>query len=237
MKMSETVRLTILTSAAFMSLAWSAGAQAQQANMSFFVTSTGAGKGADLGGLAGADARCQQLAQAAGAGAKTWHAYLSTQAASGQPAVNARERIGNGPWQNAKGVVIAKNVDELHSLTNNLTKQTALTEKGDVVKGAATRQMSTTPSPVRPWKAAPSRPARTAHARTGRAAPRAPPCSATSTGRAFRTLSRAGRGMPRTRPADLKAVAARRTSRAPAAPACSIVLPRIRVIELTGKFV
>ena len=135
MKMSETVRLTILTSAAFMSLAWSAGAQAQQANMSFFVTSTGAGKGADLGGLAGADARCQQLAQAAGTSAKTWHAYLSTQAASGQPAVNARERIGNGPWQNAKGVVIAKNVDELHSLTNNLTKQTALTEKGDMVKG------------------------------------------------------------------------------------------------------
>ena len=136
MKMSKTVRLTILASAAFMSLAWSASAQAQQANMSFFVTSTGAGKGADLGGLAGADARCKQLAQATGAGAKTWHAYLSTQAAGGgQPAVNARDRIGNGPWQNAKGVVVAKNVDELHSLTNNLTKQTALTEKGDMVKG------------------------------------------------------------------------------------------------------
>jgi hypothetical protein len=133
--MNRTVRLTILASAALMSLAWSAGAQAQQATTSFFVTSTGPGKGADLGGLAGADTRCQQLAGAAGAGAKTWRAYLSTQAANGQPAVNARDRIGNGPWQNAKGVVIAKNVDELHSLTNNLTKQTALTEKGDVVKG------------------------------------------------------------------------------------------------------
>ncbi len=133
--MNKTLRLSILASAALMSLAWSAGAQAQQAGMSFFVTSTGSGKGADLGGLAGADARCQQLAQAAGAGAKTWHAYLSTQAAGGQPAVNARDRIGSGPWQNAKGAVVAKNVDELHSLTNNLTKQTALTEKGDLVKG------------------------------------------------------------------------------------------------------
>jgi len=132
--MNKTLRISILASAALV-LACSAGAQAQQAAMSFFVTSTGAGKGADLGGLAGADARCQQLAAAAGAGAKTWHAYLSTQAVGGQPAVNARDRIGNGPWQNAKGVVVAKTVDELHSLTNNLTKQTALTEKGDLVKG------------------------------------------------------------------------------------------------------
>jgi hypothetical protein len=133
--MSKTLRTSILASAALMALAFTAGAQAQQAGMSFFVTSTGPGKGADLGGLAGADARCQQLAQAAGAGAKTWHAYLSTQAANGQAGVNARDRIGNGPWQNAKGAVVAKNVDELHSLTNNLTKQTALTEKGDLVKG------------------------------------------------------------------------------------------------------
>ena len=133
--MNKTLHLTMLASAALMSLAWPAGVEAQQANMSFFVTSTGSGKGADLGGLAGADARCQQLAGAAGAGAKTWHAYLSIQAANGQGAVNARDRIGNGPWQNAKGVVVAKTVDELHSLTNNLTKQTALTEKGDGVKG------------------------------------------------------------------------------------------------------
>ncbi|MCB8819002.1 hypothetical protein LJD17_00400 [Microvirga rosea] len=113
-------------------------AQAQSpgspANMTFFVTSIGSGKGADLGGLEGADRHCQTLAQAAGAGGKTWHAYLSTQAAGSAPAVNARDRIGRGPWQNAKGVVIAKDVAELHA-TNNLTKETALTEKGEVVKG------------------------------------------------------------------------------------------------------
>ena len=106
-------------------------AYSQQANMSFFVTSAGAGKGADLGGLAGADRHCQQLASSAGAGAKTWHAYLSTQGAG---AVNARDRIGKGPWVNAKGVTIAKDVAELHG-NNNLTKQTALTEKGDVNNG------------------------------------------------------------------------------------------------------
>ncbi len=132
--MSNTIRLSILASAALLSVALTAGAQAQPANMSFFVTSTGSGKGADLGGLAGADQRCQQLAQAAGSTGKTWHAYLSTQAANGQPAVNARDRIGNGPWQNAKGVVIAKTVAELHG-ANNLTKQTALSEKGAPTKG------------------------------------------------------------------------------------------------------
>ena len=105
--------------------------EAQQANMSFFVTSVGPGKGGDLGGLAGADAHCQQLAQSVGAGAKTWHAYLSTQGAG---AVNARDRIGKGPWTNAKGVIIAKDVAELHG-TNSLTKQTVLTEKGDIVNG------------------------------------------------------------------------------------------------------
>lgn len=106
-------------------------AQAQPSAMTFFLTSTGSGKGADFGGLAGADKHCQALAEAVGAGGKTWRAYLSTQGA--QP-VNARDRIGKGPWQNAKGVVIAKDVAELHA-TNNLTKQTALTEKGDVVNG------------------------------------------------------------------------------------------------------
>ena len=106
-------------------------AHAQQTNISFFVTSVGPGKGADLGGLAGADRHCQQLAGAVGAGGKTWHAYLSTQGAG---AVNARDRIGKGPWVNAKGVTVAKDVAELHG-TNNLTKQTALTEKGDVNNG------------------------------------------------------------------------------------------------------
>jgi hypothetical protein len=106
-------------------------AMAQQSEMSFFVTSEGSGKGADLGGLAGADAQCQKLAQAAGAGGKTWHAYLSTQGAG---AVNARDRIGKGPWKNAKGVVIAKDVAELHG-ANHLTKENDLTEKGAVVNG------------------------------------------------------------------------------------------------------
>lgn len=117
--------------AACLALLATAPALAQQADMSFFVTSVGLGKGADLGGVAGADKHCQTLAAGAGAGAKTWHAYLSTQ---GEGAVNARDRIGKGPWTNAKGTVVAKNVDELHG-ANNLTKQTALTEKGDVNNG------------------------------------------------------------------------------------------------------
>jgi hypothetical protein len=110
-------------------------AQAQSANMTFFVTSAGPGNGADLGGLEGADKQCERLAAAAGATARTWHAYLSTQAADGKPAVNARERIGKGPWQNAKGVVIARDVADLHSASNNLAKQTALSEKGEVING------------------------------------------------------------------------------------------------------
>jgi gluconolactonase len=110
--------------------------------LSFFITSTGVGKGADLGGLEGADAHCLKLATAVGAGNKTWHAYLSTQAANGQPAINARDRIGAGPWYNAKGDQVAKDVFQLHGdvvevarLGNNLSRSTALTEKGDVVKG------------------------------------------------------------------------------------------------------
>ena len=108
-----------------------APAFAQQADMTFFVTSAGPGKGADLGGLAGADAHCGKLAATAGAKATNWHAYLSTQ---GEGGVNAKDRIGAGPWQNAKGEIIAKDVAELHG-TNNLTKQTALTETGAVVNG------------------------------------------------------------------------------------------------------
>lgn len=115
------------------SLAFAPGlALAQQSAISFFVTSSGSGKGADLGGLEGADKHCQTLAQGVGAGSKTWRAYLSTQGAG---AVNARDRIGSGPWQNAKGVVIAKSVADLHGESNNLNKQTAITEKGDVVNG------------------------------------------------------------------------------------------------------
>ena len=114
-----------------------APAQAQTADTSFFLTSNGVGNGANLGGLAGADNHCQTLAQAAGFGApKTWRAYLSTQAADGKPAVNAKDRIGKGPWKNDKGAVVAKDVADLHSAGNNLTKQTALSEKGDVINGA-----------------------------------------------------------------------------------------------------
>jgi hypothetical protein len=123
-----------LATIALSALAISGAAEAQQGGMSFFVTSAGIGKGADLGGVEGADRHCQQLAQAAGAGGRTWHAYLSTQTADGKPAVNARDRIGKGPWQNAKGVVVAKDIDELHG-ANNLTKQTDLTERGEVVNG------------------------------------------------------------------------------------------------------
>jgi hypothetical protein len=110
-------------------------ALAQQAKMTFFISSAGNGQGANFGGLAGADKHCQKLAAAAGAGFKTWRAYLSQSAWGDQPAVNARDRIGRGPWQNAKGVVIAKNVDDLHSPNNNINKDTALTEKWDKVNG------------------------------------------------------------------------------------------------------
>jgi hypothetical protein len=107
----------------------------QNSNTSFFITSAGSGNGANLGGLAGADAICQKLAAAAGAGGKTWRAYLSTSAVGNQPAINARDRIGRGPWQNAKGVVVAQNVDDLHSDNNKLGKENSLTERGGPVNG------------------------------------------------------------------------------------------------------
>ncbi len=132
--MNNTTRFSVFASVAFLSLGLTGSVQAQQAGVTFFVTSVGSGKGADLGGLAGADRLCQTLASAVGAGGRSWYAYLSTQASGGTAAVNARDRIGRGPWLNAKGVVIAGNVDELHG-NNNLTKQTALNEKGELVNG------------------------------------------------------------------------------------------------------
>ena len=111
---------------------------AQEADaMSFFVTSVGVGKGADLGGIEGADKHCQKLAASAGAGNRTWRAYLSTQGQDFKDmnVVNARDRIGTGPWYNAKGVMIAQNVEDLHSTNTNLTKETALDEKGNLVNG------------------------------------------------------------------------------------------------------
>jgi hypothetical protein len=124
-------RFYLAATAAFL-VGVAGSAQAQQSNMTFFVTSVGSGNGANLGGLAGADKHCQDLASAAGAAGHTWHAYLSTQ---GDGAVNARDRIGKGPWTNAKGAVVAKSVDDLHSPGNNLTKQTSLNEKGGIVNG------------------------------------------------------------------------------------------------------
>jgi len=134
---SSNMRSSILASAALLALALSGTAQAQQANMTFFVTSEGSGKGADLGGLAGADAHCQMLAASVGAGGKTWRAYLSssTNAANPGATINARDRIGRGPWQNAKGVVIATSVEDLHSAGNKVSKESGLTEKGTVVNG------------------------------------------------------------------------------------------------------
>ena len=123
-----------------MLLAWSAGAaepmQKISPDMSFFVTSAGSGKGADLGGLAGADRHCQELATAAGAGKKQWRAYLSTTATNGGKLIHARDRIGKGPWYTAEGRLVARNVDELHTL-NSINRMTALTEKGAKVNGRA----------------------------------------------------------------------------------------------------
>jgi hypothetical protein len=129
--MTNAKSLPLLASLALLALT-GAPAQAQQNTMSFFVTSVGPGKGADLGGLQGADRQCQTLAQAVGAGGRTWRAYLSTQGSGG---VNAKDRIGNGPWTNAKGVQIASSVADLHSDNNKINKDTALNEKGAVVNG------------------------------------------------------------------------------------------------------
>ena len=137
--MRKQLRFAVLTAATLALLAGCAS-MSGTGPMGFFVTSTGSGKGADLGGLAGADAHCQRLASAAGAGGRTWRAYLSvppTLASGTAPAVatvNARDRIGSGPWFNAKGMLVARNLDHLHD-GNNIAKETALDERGNVVKG------------------------------------------------------------------------------------------------------
>jgi hypothetical protein len=130
--MTKGTNLPVIASVAFLALGASAPVQAQQTTMSFFITSVGLGRGGDLGGLAGADRQCQSLAQAAGAGSKTWHAYLSTQGPSG---VSAKDRIGSGPWFNAKGVQIGSNVADLHSSNNKINKESAQDEKGNIVNG------------------------------------------------------------------------------------------------------
>jgi hypothetical protein len=134
------VKITVIAAALLLAF----GAQAQEKKaakgaskgaMSFFVTSTGKGQGADLGGLEGADAHCNALAQAAGSKQTNWKAYLSTVLPGGEAGVNARDRIGKGPWHNAKGVMVARNVNDLHSGKNNINKETALDEKGQPIKG------------------------------------------------------------------------------------------------------
>jgi hypothetical protein len=136
--MSKTTRLSLFASAALLACGFGGAVQAQNVqappNLTFFVTSVGSGKGADLGGLAGADAHCQQLATAVGAGNKTWRAYLSSNAGIATP-VNARDRIGKGPWQNFKGEVVAQSVDDLHSASNRLGASTSLTERGATIAG------------------------------------------------------------------------------------------------------
>lgn len=133
--MVKKIGLRFWASAALAGLGLTVAVEAQQASMSFFVTSVGKGDGANLGGLEGADAHCHALAKAAGATKTGWRAYLSTTAPGGEAGVNARDRIGKGPWQNAKGVVVANSVDELHSPANKIDKQTALNEKGEPISG------------------------------------------------------------------------------------------------------
>ena len=132
-RVSRLVAVT-LTSIAAAALVASCATTPPTGPMGFFITSVGPGNGADLGGLAGADGYCQKLAATAGAGGRTWRAYLSTGWTSTTPVVNARDRVGKGPWFNAKGVMIASDVEQLHG-NNNITKATALNEKGGVVNG------------------------------------------------------------------------------------------------------
>ncbi len=126
----------LLASAALLAtVATLATINSQENEMSFFITSTGSGDGANLGGVTGADAHCQALAEAAGSSGKTWHAYLSVHASGNQRAVNARERIGFGPWYNAKGIEVASTLNNLHSQVMQLGKENSLTENGDMVNG------------------------------------------------------------------------------------------------------
>src|SRR5215468_11611733 len=137
--MASTIKAVLAATVVACACAGSAEAQQpppQFPNMTFFITSVGGPQGANYGGLEGADRHCQALATKAGAGSKTWRAYLSTQAVGGATAVNAKDRIGKGPWTNAKGVVIATGVEDLHSASNKISKETALDEKGQIVNAS-----------------------------------------------------------------------------------------------------
>jgi len=208
------MRFGLVVSAAVLSSGYFE-AQAQQPppqspNMTFFVTGAGPGKGADLGDIEGADRHCQELAQRAGAGSKTWRAYLSTQPADGKPAVNARDRIGHGPWQNFKGEVVAQNVDDLHSDNNKLGMQTSLTERSLLIPGVgyAPNRHDVLNGSQADGRAFPAGEERIP-AETGRVLPRGRLCSAISTGRGCATTLHPGRGIRRIHRAALTAGAAK----------------------------
>ena len=134
--MTRKIGISSFAAAAAIAIVVTASVNAQQPGMTFFISSVGKGKGADLGGIAGADAHCAALAKAAGSKETNWKAYLSTTLPKGDAGENARKRIGKGPWHNAKGVMVAKTVEDLHSDKANINKQTALTEKGEIVGGS-----------------------------------------------------------------------------------------------------
>jgi hypothetical protein len=190
-------RRAILATCAAACLWIGAGTAAQAQQMSFFITSVNPGKGADFGGLAGADAYCQSLAQTVGAGNRAWRAYLSAVAAPGQPAVNARDRIGRGPWHNAKGVLVAANLEELHK-NPNINKDTALSEKGEPIKARGETPLEhdiltgTLPDGTVPVAAS-----RTAPAATGPRTGRGAPSSAITTAWGCATTSPRARGIRR----------------------------------------
>ena len=215
--MSKQTCIAIVASVAFVSLGSTAGHAQQPAppqlpqspNMTFFITSIGPGKGADLGGLEGADRHCQTLAERVGAGGKTWRAYLSTQAVGGAQAVDARDRIGRGPWQNFKGEVIAQNVDDLHSDNNKLTQQTALSER----RGAMVAGVDHVPNAHDILTGSQAdgrfRQARTGPAATGPAARKAPRWSAIAIAGACATTPHPSHGIRRIPRAGLMVAAAR----------------------------
>ena len=134
--MTKKLSVSLFAALAAATVVVTASVHAQQPGMTFFITSGGLGKGADLGGITGADAHCAALAKAAGSKETNWRAYLSTTLPKGDAGENARERIGKGPWHNAKGVMVAKSVADLHSDNVNINKQTGLTEKGDIIGGS-----------------------------------------------------------------------------------------------------
>ena len=195
-----TIRCVLAISAASLcAIALSTEGVAQDEPLGFFITSVGPGNGGDVGGLDGADAHCQALAQAVGAGDRTWRAYLSTQASGGQPAVNARDRIGEGPWFNAAGLQIAANVDDLQYNNSNVNYEHALNEPGERVNSGASGDSRTcTTSSLGHSSTEPrSQAGRTGPVATGRVAGKEARWWATTTGSPFRLPARRGTSLTR----------------------------------------